>query len=55
MILPLDNTIELKHKCKSDNERKHNYKVGTLYKKIKIVHNVRGSMSAAAVGLLITN
>jgi hypothetical protein len=44
--------MESKHECKSDNEAKKSCKVMTLDEKIKILENLRGSMSVAAVGLI---
>jgi hypothetical protein len=52
MILPFDSIVESKRKCKSDNEAKKCCKVMTLDEKIKILDNLRGGMSAAAVGLI---
>jgi hypothetical protein len=51
MILPLDSKMELKHKCKNDNEAKKSCKVMTLDEKIKILDKLRGDMRAPAVGI----
>jgi hypothetical protein len=51
MILPLDGIMELKHKCKHDNEVKKSYKAMPLDVKINIVEKLRGGVSAAAFGI----
>jgi phage gp16-like protein len=51
MILPLDNFMESKRKCKRDNEAKTSCKVMALDEKIKILDKLRCGMSAVAVGL----
>jgi hypothetical protein len=51
MILPLDSIMESKPKYKRYNEVKKSCKVMTLDEKIKILDNLRGGMSAAAVDL----
>jgi hypothetical protein len=43
--------MELKRKCKCDNEAKESCKVMTLDEKIQILDKLRSGMSAAAVGL----
>jgi hypothetical protein len=49
MILPLDSTMESKHKCESHNEAKK--VMMTLDKKIKILGKLHGSMNTATVAL----
>jgi hypothetical protein len=43
--------MESKRKCKSGNESEKGCKVMTLDEKIKILHKLRGGMSAAPVSL----
>jgi hypothetical protein len=49
--IPLGQHLESKRKCKIENVAKKSCKVVTLDEKIKILDELRGGMSAAAVGL----
>jgi hypothetical protein len=50
-VLSLDNIMESERKCTSDYEAKKSCKIMTLDEKIKIVDELRGGMSTAAVSL----
>jgi hypothetical protein len=53
MLLHLDNDVESKRECKSDNEAKKSCKFMTPDEKIKITDKLRGGMCAVAVGLTL--